>query len=127
MTQEIQRKLPETVEEFKTWRETKARRTLNDFVEELHLELYNNARYHKLCEATTDEDAVEGSCSVDNVFVAMMLRDLAKEKAVKEVAEKKLATIIKALGVVLGRYKATRKQRRRTVGGQYVPPENGDE
>jgi hypothetical protein len=123
---EIQRKLPDTVEEFKQWRETKPRRTLNDFVEQLHLELYNNQRYFKLLDGTTDEDTVEGSCGADNVLAAMMLRDLAKEKAIKEVAEKKIATIVKSLGVVLSRYKATRKQRRNTVGGVYVPPENGE-
>jgi hypothetical protein len=57
-----------------------------------------------------------------------MIRDYAKKSGGSEVSKEKLATIVKALGVVLRRYRASRKQRRHMVGGETVPNEdNGRE
>jgi hypothetical protein len=43
-----------------------------------------------------------------------------------EVANEKLAVINLALGTVLRRYRASRKQRRNTLAGQEVPSDNGE-
>jgi hypothetical protein len=118
--------------EIKDWtRHIKAERTLNDLVEDIHRELVDDPkegdRYLALLRATYDAHAVEGSLSMDNALVAMMIRERAKAKNVPEVADEKLAIINLALGVVLRRYKASRKQRRNTVAGQEVPADNNNE
>jgi len=59
------------------------------------------------------------------VMAAMMIRDLAKARS-SEVAKEKLAVISLALGVVLRRYKASRKQRRNMVAGEEVPNESSN-
>jgi hypothetical protein len=85
-----------------------------------------------------DEDAIEGSLSMDNADAAEMIRAYASEGAeVTEdadgtrhvgdgardpyVAVKKKATLVKALGVVLRRYKNSRAERARRVGDEIVP------
>jgi len=99
----------------------KAERTLNDLVEDIHRMLVNESDvYRALLRATYDTHAVEGSLSMDNALVAMMIRDKAKAIDSSEVAGEKLAVINMALGVVLRRYHASRKQRRNTVGGEEV-------
>jgi hypothetical protein len=113
--------------EINDWqRAIKVDRTLNDLVEEVHRGLVQNERYRKLLEAVWDEDAVEGSLAADNYLAAAMIRESAEKKGVADVANKKLATISKALGVVLRRYNADRKTRRQMVDGQIVPS-NGSE
>jgi hypothetical protein len=120
--------LPETIADWV--RAIKAERNLNDQVEDLHRVLVGeNEKYRKYLRATYDQHAVEGSLSADNVFASMLLRDKAKQVDPNgDVANEKIAVINLALGVVLRRYKASRKQRRQTVGGQVVPNEdNGAE
>jgi len=118
--------LPEKIEDWE--RQIKAERTLNDLVEDIHRALVNeNPKYRAYLRATYDEHAVEGSLSADNTLAAMIIRDRAKDSEVyAEVAQEKLAIINMALGVVLRRYGASRKQRRNTVGGKIVPPDNGE-
>ncbi len=106
-------------------RHVKAERTLNDLVEDIHRVLVESEKYRALLRATYDAHAVEGSLSMDNALVAMMIRDKAKEIG-SEIADEKLAIINLALGVVLRRYHASRKQRRVTVGGEEVHNDNGD-
>lgn len=107
-------------------RHIKAERTLNDLVEDIHRQLVNESeRYRALLRATYDAHAVEGSLSMDNALAAMMIRDKAKDIG-SEVAGEKLAIINMALGVVLRRYKASRKQRRNTVGGEQVPTDDNN-
>jgi hypothetical protein len=113
------RPLPTTTSDLMAQRKGNAKRTLNDMVEELHLGLFEDEKYRGYLWATYDEQAKEGSLSADNVMAAMMLRERAK-KMDSPVALEKLATISKALGVVLKRYGETRKERRNTVGGEYV-------
>lgn len=117
--------LPASIEDWV--RTLKSERTLNDLVEDIHRILVNeNDEYRELLRATYDAHAVEGSLAADNVLASIMIRDKAKEMG-SEVATQKLAIINLALGVVLRRYNASRKQRRNTVGGQEVAPEsNGD-
>lgn len=117
--------LPERIEEWN--REHGAERTLNDLIEDIHRILVNeDPKYRAYLRATYDQHAVEGSLSADNVLAAMIIRDKAKEIGSSEVAQEKLAIINMALGVVLRRYKASRKQRRNMLGGEEVPGDNGD-
>ena len=117
--------LPERIEDWE--RSLKAERTLNDLVEDVHRILVNdNPKYRGFLRAVYDAHAVEGSLAADNIMAAMLIREKAKEIGSTEVAEEKLAIINMALGVVLRRYNASRKQRRNTVGGEEVPPENGE-
>jgi hypothetical protein len=113
--------LPATTADMLGQRKTELRRTLNDHVETLHLRLYENADYQRLLDAVYDEDAVEGSLAADNILAAQMIRDTAAAgNADLYVAEKKLATISKALSVVLRRYGMSRKERARMINGESV-------
>ena len=110
-------------------RYTKTVRTLNDHVEDIHNALLDSDKgdqYRSYLFAVYDEQAVEGSLSADNVLSAAMIRDWAKEEEIKEVTREKLATIAKALGVVLRRYHESRKERRSMIGGEVVPGDSGD-
>ena len=89
-------------------------RTLIDQVEQIHLSLIEDDQYFRYLEAVYDEQAVEGSLFADDTMAAEMIRDYAKKIACSAVAHEKAATIVKALGAVLRRYGASRKQRRQT-------------
>jgi hypothetical protein len=118
--------LPENIDDWT--RSIKSERTLNDLVEDIHRVLVNESeRYRSLLRATYDAHAVEGSLAADNVLAAMMIREKAKQIGSTEVAAEKLAIINLALGVVLRRYKMSRKQRRNMVGGEEVPTNHNDE
>jgi hypothetical protein len=117
--------LPEKIDEWE--RHTKAERTLNDLVEDIHRMLVNdNAKYRAYLRAVYDAHAVEGSLAADNILAAMLIREKAKEIGSTEVVEEKLAVINMALGVVLRRYHASRKQRRNMLGGEEVPSDNSN-
>ena len=102
------------------------RRTLNDLVEEAHISLYENVRYNSFLNAVYDEQAVEGSLSADNIMAATMIREHATKNEDNPLAGEKLATIAKALGVVLRRYEISRKERRNMIHGETVPGDSGD-
>ena len=116
--------LPSTAGEHLAHRKLKAKRTLNDHVEDEHLKLIENEDYRALLDAVYDEQAVEGSTEADTLMAAKMIREKAVKTNNTEVTRQKLATIAKALNVVLSRYGFGRKQRRNTVGGEVV---NDDE
>ena len=120
--------LPTKLSDHLEHRLLKARRSLNDMVEELHLKLVEDERYISYLNAVYDEQAVEGSLGADNIMASTMIRDSAKEVK-SELAGEKLATISKALGVVLRRYGFDRKSRRLSVHGTMVNggPANGDD
>jgi hypothetical protein len=119
--------LPEKIEDWQ--RHIQAERTLNDLVEDVHRVLVNESEdYRAYLRAVYDQHAVEGSLAADNVFACMLIRDKAKEIGSTEVADEKIGIINLALGVVLRRYHASRKQRRNMLGGEVVPSEdNGGE
>lgn len=118
--------LPRTVEEFRQRRVVQTTLTLNDQVEEIHLLLYPDPVYKKFLEAVWDEDAVEGSLSIDNAKAAEMIREKAAAlNSNSELSKKKLATIVKCLGVIMRRHELSRKHRRHMVGGKQVP-DNGE-
>ena len=117
--------LPEKIDDWV--RQIKAERTLNDQVEDIHRVLVNESKeYREYLRATYDIHAVTGSLSFDNCKASEAIQAKAKEMGVTEVAIEKLAVINQALGVVLRRYKASRKQRRQTLGGEEVPIDNGE-
>lgn len=120
--------LPARLADWK--RNIKIDRTLNDHVEDIHCMLLasddEGERYRALLDAVYDEDAVEGSLAVDNTLAAQMIRNYATDQNPHNpLATKKIATISKALGVVLRRYNASRSERRNTVGGVVVPGNAG--
>jgi malonyl CoA-acyl carrier protein transacylase len=118
--------LPEKIEDWE--RHIKAERTLNDLVEDIHRVLVDqDEKYRAYLRAVYDAHAVEGSLAADNVLAAMIIREKAKEIGSTEVAQEKLAIINLALGVVLRRYHASRKQRRNMVAGEEVPADNNGE
>ena len=117
--------LPETVDGFIAHRKLKAKRTLNDHVEDAYLRLVENEKFQAFIFAVYDEQAVEGSLAADNIMAAEMIRDKAKAAGSSELASEKLATISKALGVVQRRYGFSRKERRNMVRGKIVPGDNG--
>ena len=103
-------------------------RTLNDHVDDIHVSLWEKSAYHTALEAVDDADAVEGSLSADNFLAAGLIRDHARETGNHHVKDKKLATIVRALNVVLRRYGIDRKTRASSVGGVIVPSShNGGE
>ena len=104
-------------------RKIKEKRTINDMVEDAHLALFaSDPEYPPLLDAVYDEQAVEGSLSADNIVASQKIREWGKDGGL---AKEKLATISKALNVVLRRYEFSRKERRFTVHGLVVQPENG--
>jgi hypothetical protein len=118
--------LPDNIDNWT--RVIKSERSFNDLVEDVHRILVNESeRYRALLRATYDAHAVEGSLSMDNALVAMMIREKAEKIGSKDVSNEKLAIINLALQVVLRRYHASRKQRRNTVGGEEVPTERNDD
>ena len=120
--------LPENRNKLMMLRKIKERQNLNDMVEEVHLDLYDNDDYQVLLYATYDEQAVEGSLAADNVLAARMIREHAIDHMphLSKLGQEKLATIAKALSVVLRRYGQSRQERRITVGGEVVPSNGGD-
>jgi len=88
-------------------------------VESIHILLWENERYRTLLKALYNELAIEGSLAADDFAAATMIREKALEMCdleMRDVGTAKLADISKALGVVLRRYWASRKQRRRSGG-----------
>lgn len=112
--------LPATTAEFLERRKSQINRSLNDLVEELHLQLFENEKYRGFLEATYNEDALEGSLHADDHEAARILRLHAREVNCVQVKDKKIATIAKVLNKVLAKYDSTRRQRRNTVGGEVV-------
>jgi|ERR1035437_3826110 hypothetical protein len=110
--------LPATIDDWT--RKLKSERTLNDVVEEYVRNLVENDEFHALINAVYDEQAVEGSLSADNIVAAQMIRSAAKKSGNADFAGEKLATVSKALNVVLKRYGFSRRDRKNTVGGQVV-------
>lgn len=116
--------LPVTVSDWQKKRVIKTKRTLNDYVEDVHLNLLEDdgkdgELYRRYLYATYDVQAVEGSLAADNIKAAEVIRDTAGNE--NPVKTEKLATISMALGVVLRRYEEDRKSRRQRVGGEIVP------
>jgi hypothetical protein len=115
-------KLPDTVSGALSHRRLKQRPTLNDEIESLMLSAWEDEQFQSYLDAVYDEQAVEGSLSIDNAKAAELLRDKAI-KTGSRVGQEKLATIVKSLNVVLRRYGFSRNERRNLVAGKVVNPE----
>jgi hypothetical protein len=126
--------LPSTLEDWQKARQVTIERTLNDNVETLHLGIIAHQdravaeKYNDFLDAVFPEDAREGSLVADDHEAARMVREYASEVigdggAMRDsyVASKNLATIVKALRVVLRRYKSSREQRAAMIDGHEVP------
>lgn len=118
--------LPSTTEAYLAHRKLKARRTINDIVEEFHLKLIEDEKYAALLWATYDEQAVEKSLVIDDTLAAQMLRTRAVKDGNNELAGESLAVIVHALRIVLKRYGFSRKERRNMVGGVAVEVDEDD-
>jgi hypothetical protein len=110
------------------------RPVLNDQVETLYLELYDNPRFQRLTAAVDDESAVEGNMAVDSSFAAQMIRELALKKKEEEPGSDRFDlaatlpawTVAKSLNRIQGWYNDSRKQRRTMRDGVVQPPEGSD-
>lgn len=108
---------------FEDWqRVLKSQPTVNDMVESFLPSLVKNPQFLPLVNGVYDDDTVEGTMAADQLCAAIMVRAAAShDDADHPLAKKKLATIAKALNVVLKRYGFGRNQRRETVSGEFVP------
>ena len=113
--------LPATAADLLQKRDMKSHPTLNDKVESHYLALFEDEQFRGYLYAVWDEQAVEGSCAVDNVKAAEMIRRRAQETGDVEVSKQKLATLVKSLNVVLRRYHESRNERRNMIAGEIVP------
>lgn len=104
--------LPATVQGLIDQRKNKSKRTLNDQVDEIHLQLWADPSYRKLQDAVYSEQAVEGSLIADDFELARMIRVHAKKIGNPYVANQKLDTLRKSALVVARRYGISRKERR---------------
>ena len=131
--------LPKSREAMIAQRTMSTDRTLNDYVDDLHVELFVSEEekddqtpeealyYYKLLEPVFNSMAVEGSLQADDFEAARVIRGWAKNKNINVVARQNLETIKRSLHVVWRRYKIDRKQRRITVHGQTTADEENGE
>jgi hypothetical protein len=120
----VARPMP-SLADFKQKRLLKTGRSFNDQLEDIVVELYDDKKFQDLMKGVWDEECVEGSVPADNFSAAELIRVLARKKDEEsDVAKAKLATIVKALNVVMRRYGESRKERRMTVHGEIVPDIN---
>lgn len=119
--------LPTTTEDLLARRQLMNQRTLNDHVDDIHVSLWSDQEYRKLLEAVWDEDATEGALAIDNYLAAIKIRTWAREHGNPHVQDKKAATIVKALNIVLRRYNISRAERKNMIGDTVVRNGNGGE
>ena len=113
--------LPKTVVDLINQRKGVFEKSLNDVVEEAYLKLWDDAKFRRLIEGTTDSDCVEGSETCDDHEAAKMIRDLLyREKS--PYADKKIHTFKLSLRVVMRRYRTSRHERRVLIQGERHPP-----
>jgi hypothetical protein len=114
--------VPRTAEQYLAKRKLKSKRTLNDEVETVHLALADDEQYQAYLDPVYDSEAVEGSLSIDDAKASEMIREKAREMAIVAIQNKNLATLVKALRVVLRRTGDSRDERRNKLHGEVVPP-----
>jgi hypothetical protein len=134
--------LPRNVKELMAHREAQGGKEylpdINAHVDELHLIMYGDDnktpqenersdKYRRLLTAYYNAAAVEGTMVADDYAAAMMLREFASVEVDGKrrdpfVAGSNLATIVRALRVVMKRWKISRKLR----AGSIPVPEDDD-
>src|SRR5262245_35427998 len=60
--------LPATTEDLIPLRKLKARRTINDMVEDIVVKLWDDEDFRRLVDGVTDSDCTEGSMDIDDVL-----------------------------------------------------------
>jgi len=106
--------LPATVHDLDALRINTKRASLNDIVETIHRELWNDPEYQKYFWAIWPEETQEGSFFCDDIRAVMMIQEYAKERDIAIPSNSnRLSPLRKSLLVVLSKYEgATRKSRR---------------
>ena len=104
--------LPKTVAALMEQKKSKQTSTLNDQVETVHLSLWEKPEYQRFLDAVYKEQAIEGDLFCDDIEASRLIRDEARKQGNAYVSGQKLATIRKALMVVLRRYRISRTERR---------------
>jgi len=102
--------------------------TLIDAVDEINEALWEDPIYQSYAMAIYDFEAVEGKMVIDDVLMAIMIRDYAQghvhENSVYiDLQDCKLAHIMKLRNQIMRRYKLSRKQRKSQLG----EPPSGEE
>lgn len=107
-----------------------AQRTINDLVEDAFIALDRSdqsEKFRSYLTALYPEHAVEGSPAADDLEAANMIREWAKAHEVTELAGEKKTIIVKALKVVMRRYRISRAERREQRHGIPPSPSSSDE
>ena len=104
--------LPKTVKALMEQKKSKMTSTLNDQVDTVHLSLWEKPEYQRYLDAVYKEQAIEGDLFCDDIEASRLIREEARRQGNAYVASQKLATIRRALMVVLRRYQISRTERR---------------
>src|SRR5262245_38654001 len=86
--------LPTTTQDLLAQRKLKARRTINDLVEDQVVKLWEDPTFSRYVDGVYDSMTVEGSMDIDDVMAAIMIRTEAKKANNDELAEQKLDAIV---------------------------------
>jgi hypothetical protein len=100
----------------------KKKRTINDLVEEVIVRLWESEDFQRYLYPIYDSQAVEKSLEIDNVMMAIMIRNEAKKADNHEVAGQPLDTIERAMKVALRRFDVDRRTRAEQAELPLAPP-----
>lgn len=104
--------LPSTRNALLAGYKLKRKRSINDLVEDVIVELWDaDAEFMKFVGAIYDSQAIEGSLSDDDVMAAQIIRTYAKKNGNHEIAKQNIHTIKLAMRVGLKRFGIDRSTR----------------
>ena len=106
--------LPATVHDLDALRINTKRGSLNDIVERIHRELWNDPEYQRYFWAIWPEETQEGSFFCDDIRAVIMIQKYAENHGIViPPNSNRLSPLRKSLLVVLSKYEGgTRKSRR---------------
>ena len=78
--------LPATLQDLLKERKFQPKRTLNNYVDDIHQNLWENEAYQRLLWAVWTSETVEGSIIANDLEAARMQRNYAKENGISVVA-----------------------------------------
>ena len=107
--------LPATREELMARLKTKEDRTLNDYVYDIVLAIFDRPEFQKFWAATYDVAAVEGDLKLEDGKMAEQIKAYAVDHKIERVLPEKTYTIVKSMNVVLRKFDLDRKSRRLAV------------
>jgi hypothetical protein len=119
--------LPATRAELDAQLKVARRKSLNDWVHELHRAIWEDPEYSKYFHAIYHSQAIEGFLATDHTEAARYLRDYARTKGIDEVGKELLHSVEKALALVRRHYAIDVQTRQRMLDGEIVPNGNGNE